>query len=404
MRTLVPLAVAAVGVAALMPVTPSRPRLAHAPAIAAERAEREVPGLGLGWGKLRGWKAASDGWLLTWQPTHGAWLVRAWVPDGPGAVRWRLDAAPWLPGARISRAAAAEWTGNSQSEVVPRERLGRRDWQAGGKRLVGALDGGGPLPSIPAMGGSMWAAAFAGLLLAGALARAAFPGVISRGWRSATVWAALAGALLLPGLLPLAARSLDVGVRPWVAELSLVATGATVLVALAIGAYRFPAKTGRPPALWTGFALAAGLLAGRLHAPDWLVDTAGLPWRAPVWIVAAVLGGWLAGLAGEGLRELLEPAYRVRPVILAAVGSLAAATSGVWLGPVVAVVLAAGGERGHSSWLATAAAWGWVVGGVVESCAWAAPLRDAALMLVLGVAALAVGNTPQARVTPGETA
>lgn len=398
------LAVAAVGVATLVPVTPSRPRLAHAPKAAAERAEREVPGLGLGWGKLRGWAAANDGWLLTWQPTHGAWLVRAWVPDGPGAVRWRLDAAPWLPGARLSRAAAAERTGSSQSEVVPRERLGRRDWQAGGERLVGALDGGGPLPSIPPIGGRAWAAAFAGLLLAGALARTAFPGVISRRWRSATLWAALAGALLLPGSLPLAARGLGVGVRPWVAELSLVATGAAVLTALAIGAYRFPAKTGFPPVLWTGFALAAGLLAGRLHAPDWLVDTAGLPWRAPVWIVAAMLGGWLAGLAGEGLRELLEPVYRVRPVVLALVASFAAATAGVWLGPVVAVVLAAGGERGHASWLATAAAWGWVVGGVVQGCAWTAPLRDAFLMLGLGVAALGAGNTPHERVTPGEAA
>lgn len=384
----------AVGAALLVPVTPSRTRLAHAPTLAAARAEREVPGLGLGWGKLRGWNVVEDGWLLTWQPTHGAWLVRAWVPDGPGDVRWRLDAAPWLPGARLSRTAAAGRIGHGQSEVVARERLGRRDWQGGERRLVGALDAGGALPQVPPVGGAPWAAAFAGLLLAGALARTAFPGVISRGWRSMSLWATLAGVALLPVSLPLAARSMTVGVRPWVAELALVATGATVLVALAVGAYRLPAKSGCPPLAWAGSALAAGLLAGRLHAPDWLVNVAGLSWRPGVWIVTAILGGWLAGMAGEGLRELLEPVYRVRAVILAALAAFATWTAGAWLGPVVAVVLAAGGERGHSSWLATAAMWGWVVGAVIESCGWVSPLRDALLVLGLGVASLAAARGP----------
>ncbi len=383
---------AAAALAALalqVPVTPSAPPASEAPSAAAARAERELPSLGVPWGKVRGWERVGDGWTVTWQPAHGMWLVRAWVPDDPGDPLWRLDAASWLPGVRLSQRAARALTGREDGLAQGRERLGRRDWLLGHTRLVGALPAGGRLPADPGRDDPVPEAVLAGLLLAGAAARHLVPGVPGRFWRQAVGWAALALLPLLPQLSALVEPAFRAGVRPWVGELAFGAAATLLLGAIAFAAQRFPAAAGRAPGGCLGLALAVGVVAGRLHPAPWLLDVAGLPLRLPALAALAVLLGWLMGLAGDGLRELVRPAGRLRAALLAAVALAAVVLAGPWLGVALAVVAAAAVERGSGSWAAVAGVWGWVFGSVWALAQWEGALRDALLLLLLGVAVAA---------------
>lgn len=375
-----------------LPVARESGRAAQSPADAARRAEREMPALGLVWGKLRGWERLDDGWSLLWQPAHGAWLVRAWVPNGPGDVRWRLEVARWLPGARLSQGAARVLLGNPVEPGSWREQLGRRDWLIGDRQLAGALPAGSGVPRPVGRGDPTWPFLLGGFVLAGALARVVFPGVVAVGWRRA-VYLCLA---LLAAAVPLATaigvRSFQPGVRPWVTQLAFLASTYGVLAAAAAAIARYAPKRGSVAAWSLPLVLAIGLLAGRLHPHPRLVELAGLGPRLLLWAGLSVVGGWLVVLAAEGLRDLLEPVHAVRPVLLAAGGVMAVLGAGPWAGPMCAVLVSAAIEKGAAMWLGVAALLGWIVGSVLAGCGWAAPLRDAVLLLAVAcaVAALAL--------------
>jgi hypothetical protein len=383
---------APVVLALAVPVPREHARMAQSPTEAARRAEREMPALGLVWGKLRGWERIDDGWSLLWQPAHGAWLVRAWVPNGPGEVRWRLEVARWLPGARLSQGAARVMLGHPAEPGSWREQLGRRDWLIGDRQLAGALPAGSSVPQPARWDDPTWPFLLGGLLLAGALARVVFPGVVAVGWRR-SVYLCLA---LLAAAVPLATaigvRSFQPGVRPWVTQLAFLASALGVLAAAAVAIARYAPKRGSAAAWSLPLVLAIGLLAGRLHPHPRLLDLAGLGPRLLIWAGLSVVGGWLVVLAAEGLRDLLEPIHGVRPVLLATGSVLAVLGAGPWTGPACAVLVSAAIEKGAAMWLGVAAVWGWIVGSVLAGCGWAAPLRDAAVLLTAAclVAALAL--------------
>jgi hypothetical protein len=371
---------AALGAAIVVPVPRGITPACVSPVEAAAAGERAIPSFGLGWGRVRGWRRLADGWEVVWQPSHGAWLLRARLADGRGEPRWGLDAAPWLPGARLSRAAARLMLGRAP---LPQWRLGRRDWVARDRRLIGALPGGRMPPARRPGRESPWAALVVGLLLAGAVSRALQPGPTSYGWRRAVWWTALAVTAFLPWAAPLAVRGFRAGVRPWVGELVFGSVAALLLGALALAALRYPAAPGHAPATLLACALAAGLLAGRLAPVPWAADVAGLSIHALLWVAIAVLGGWLGGLAGDGLRQLLALFRGAGTWLLAGLAVIAVATAGAWLGPLLAVLGGAAGGRGRATWLAAAVSAGWVVGATWATCEWAAPVRDSLLMLLL---------------------
>ena len=372
-----------------VPVPHHQARVAQSPRDAAARAERALPSLGLVRGKLRGWERVGDGWSLLWQPAHGAWLVRAWVPNGPGEVRWRLEVARWLPGARLSQGAAQALLGDQTEPGTWREQLGRRDWRFGERQLAGALPAGAEVPRPRPGRDPVWPFLLGGFLLAGALARAVFPGVVAVGWRRAVYASLVLLAAAAPLVTAVGVRSFQPGVRPWVTQLAFLASAFGVLVAAAAGSARFAPKRGSVAAWTLPLVLAIGVLAGRLHPHPRLLDLAGLGPRLVVWAGLAVVGGWLVVLAAEGLRDLLEPVHAVRPVVLAAGGVLAAASAGPWAGPACAVLISAGIEKGAAMWLGVAAMWGWIVGSVLAGCGWGGPLRDATLLLVAACAVAA---------------
>ncbi|MFH1177594.1 MAG: hypothetical protein V1750_09330, partial [Acidobacteriota bacterium] len=93
--------------AMLVPVGPGVPAAPRSPVAAAQALEGQIPAVGLNWGRVRAWERVGEGWKITWQPAHGAWLLRSWLPDHGGPPPWRLEVAPWLPGARLSLPAAA---------------------------------------------------------------------------------------------------------------------------------------------------------------------------------------------------------------------------------------------------------------------------------------------------------
>ncbi len=374
----------------LVPVTSPAPRAWESPEDAAQRAEREIPSLGLLWGTMRGWERVGPGWTVIWQPSHGAWLLRAWVPDGPQAIRWRLDAAPWLPGVRLSHEAAEVLVGGNRGLARARDRVGRRDWLASGSRLLGALPAGGELPTEREPRPPVIEAVLAGLLLAGAVARHLVPGVPSRGWRRAVAWSAAVLVFSLPQVSALAPATFDPGVRPWVAELAFGTAAVLLLGALVFAAQRFAAIGGPTPVRWLPVALAAGALAGRMAPATWLLAVAGLPVGLVVLAAVAVLAGWLAALAADGLRELLRFSLflRLTALVVLALGGIA--VGGPFVGAALAVVAGAAGERGWGIWMAAAVVWGWVFGSVWALAMWAGALQDALAFLLLGCGAIAV--------------
>jgi hypothetical protein len=375
-----------------VPVTPRFPPAWDSPTHAAERAERDLPALGVLWGKVRGWNRVGEGWTVVWQPSHGMWLVSVWVPDGPSDIKWRIDAAPWLPGVRLSRGAAEALAGGGGRFDQRRERLGRRDWQVGGTRLLGALPAGGELPSAPSQRRPLVQAVLVGLLLAGAVSRHLVPGVPSRGWRRAVLWVALLLLTTLPELPALATVNFQPGVRPWVAELAFGASAVLLLGALVFAALRFPATVGRTPVGWLPLALAVGTLAGRLGPATWLLSVAGLTLRLPVLVGVAVIAGWLAGLAGNGLRELLRFSAFARVLGLSLLTVAGVGLGGSWAGAAVAVVAAAAVERGWGTWMGAGVVWGWVFGSIWTLARWDAALWDSLTFLLLGCAVVAVAQ------------
>ncbi|MGD1147694.1 MAG: hypothetical protein ABR961_07090 [Thermoanaerobaculaceae bacterium] len=380
------------GAAALtVPVPPRGQPAPESPASAAQRAEATLPALGVLWGKVRGWERVGGGWTVFWQPAHGMWVVRAWVPDGGGEIQWRIEAAPWLPGARLSGRAARALTGRDAGTAQERERLARRDWLLDGSRLLGALPAGGELPVRPSRQRPIVEAVLVGLLFAGAAARHLVPGSPSLLWRQLVGWSAALLMPLLPWLSALAPPAFQPGVRPWVGELAFGTAVTISLGGLLFAAQRFPAVAGRAPAAWLPAALAAGVLAGRLEPGEWLLSVAGLTFAVPALASLAVLAGWLGGLAADGLRELLRFMGRARGVALVGLGIGAVAAAGPWLGVALAVVPGAAGDRGRGTWLTTAVVWGWFVGSLWSLAEWESALRDALVLLLLaaGVAAAA---------------
>ena len=384
------------GAVALTVPVPRRGQPAcESPVSAAARAEATLPALGVLWGRVRGWERVGGGWTVFWQPAHGMWLVRAWVPDGGGEICWRIEAAPWLPGVRLSARAASALAGRDAGTAQPRERLARRDWLTGGTRLLGALPAGGELPARKPGPERVAEAVLVGLLLAGAAARHLVPGSPSLLWRQVVGWAAALLVPLLPWLSSVAAPAFQPGVRPWVGEVAFGTAVTVLLGALLFAAQRFPAVAGSAPTAWLPAALAAGVLAGRLEPGEWLLSVAGLTFGVPALAALAVLSGWLAGLAADGLRELLRFMGAARSVALAGLGIGAVVAAGPWLGVAVAVVPAAAGDRGRGTWLTTAAVWGWFVGSLLALAEWESALLDALALLLLaaGVAAVAAITT-----------
>ena len=394
------------GAAALtVPIPPRGQPAPESPESAAERAESTLPALGVLWGKVRGWERVGGGWTVFWQPAHGMWVVRAWVPDDGGEIRWRIEAAPWLPGARLSERAARALTGFDAGTAQERERLARRDWLLDGSRLLGALPAGGELPVRQFRHRPIVEAVLMGLLLAGAAARHLVPGSPSLLWRHVVVWSSALLVPLLPWLSALAPPSFQPGVRPWVGELAFGTAVTILLGALLFAAHRFPAVAGTPPAAWLPAALAIGVVAGRLEPGEWLLSVAGLTFGMPALAALAVLAGWLAGLAADGLRELLRFMGGARGFVLACLGISAVVVAGPWLSVAFAVVAAAAGDRGRGTWLTTSVMWGWVVGSLWSLAEWEPPLQDALVLLLLafGVATVTalvsgVGRTPEASV------
>jgi len=383
---------ASVGLAAAALVLPVPARVAPAPERpqdAAARAEATLPALGVLWGRVRGWERVGAGWTVSWQPTHGVWLVQAWVPDDGHEIRWRIEAAPWLPGTRLSARAARFLAQHEGEPAQARERLARRDWLFPDDRLLGALPAGGELPAQPRARWPIHEALLAGFLLAGAAVRHLVPGSPSRVWRQAVGWSVAVLLPLLPGVAAAAPAAFGAGVRPWVAELAFGAAATMLLGVLLFGAQRFPAVAGSAPAAWLPAALAAGLLAGRLAPAEWLLALAGTPLGAPALMSFAVITGWLAGLAADGVRELLRFLRGARPVALAALGVAGVALPGPWLVAAAAVVPAAAVERGKGTWLATAVVWGWVAGTLWSLAWWEAGQLDALAMLLLSAAVAA---------------
>ncbi len=380
----------------LVPVKPRSPVAWESPADAASRAERDLPSFGLPWGKVRGWSRVGSGWTVIWQPVHGTWLLSAWVPDGPGVVRWRLDAAPWLPGVRLSREAAEVLVGERGAAAQGRERVGRRDWKVGPVRLLGALPAGGDLPAAPPSRWPVTEAVLAGLLLAGAVSRHLVPGVPSPGWRRAVGWAAAILVVSLPQLSALAPATFDPGVRPWVAELAFGTAGVLLLGALVFAALRFPAGAGRVPVAWLPVAVATGTLAGRSEPSTWLVSVAGVPFAVPVLAGLVVLAGWLAALAADGLREMMRFSAVIRIAAMVVLALASVTLGGPWQGVALAVVAGAAVERGWGTWMAVAVVWGWAFGSVWAAAGWGTALWDSSAFLLLGCGAIAVAYLARA--------
>lgn len=373
---------------------PSEPA-AVSPGEAASRAEATVPLLGLVWGKVRGWERRHDGWTVVWQPAHGAWTVRAWVADDASILRHQLDVAPWLPGARLSRAAALLVAGRPGETALAAERLGRRDWEFGSARLLGALRAGPGLGQQPKGRPDPWLAVLAGLVLAGAVTRTVLPGVPSRGWRRATIGASVALLGMLPWLTSLGARFFRAGVRPWVAEVTVGTVAALILAAVVVGAARYPTMCGRPTTWWTvPGAVALGSMAGHAWPMPMTAEIGGLAVRVPAFVALAVVAGWIGTLAADGLRELAALAASGRDFVVVLVALTALLTPGPSLALALAACVAASRGRGEGAFVALAVAWGWVTASFAASCAWPEAGRDTLLLLLATWTTVAIWAVP----------
>lgn len=385
-----PLAVGAMVAAGLLVPVDQYPSPAPRSPVAAARLVEDVSGpVDLSWGKLRAWRRVGDSWLVLWQPSHGAWVLRALVKDDPHPVLWRLQVAAWLPGVRPSEPLARELAGAREAiESRHFERLARRDWEFSGQRLAGAVLLGQDLSEPAARRLGPWPALLAGGILAGALCLVLLPGNITRAWTWVLTGSLVGFVAVVPTAVALGYPAFKVGVRPWVAQLAIFTAVGLACAALSAFAARYGALRGRPRVLELAAAAGLGLAAGRLAPAEVLTSVAGLTARPVVWLVVTLGAGYLAAVAAIGLRELLHPLRRLRLPLLVMVLVAAAATAGAWLGPVAAVLVAAVGPRTRACWTATTLIGFWIVGSTLASCAWVEPVRDAVLLLLGGSGAL----------------
>lgn len=391
--------------ALVLPIPASLPVAPRSPLSAARLAEAAGGPMELAWGKLRGWRWAEGAWLLIWQPAHGAWAVRARVADAGDGVEWRVQAAPWLPGVRLSEALAREVAGvGDQGHAQSLERPARRDWDFAGLRVAGGLPAGRDWVEPPPARLGVWPAALLGAVLVGALCLHLLPGPTTHRFTVALAAGLAALLAVSPSIMALAYGSFRPGVRPWVAQLAWLAAMGVVCVAVLAFAARFGVLGGRPKPVELAVAAALGLLAGRLAPVEPMVAVAGLTARGVVWLAAALGLGYLAAVAAVGLRELLHPVRRLRLLVLAGLGSLAVASAGGWLGIVTAVLVAAAVPRPRAVWTAVTAVGFWIVGGTLASCGWPEPLRDGVVLLLVGSGALTtaalVDGSPRATIAP----
>lgn len=378
-----------VGVAAVLVllVPPARPQLEVARP--APEAVTEAPPLSgsLDPGRLRGWQRSAGGWLLRFQPDHGAWLVGVWVPDAGGPSISQIEVASWLPGARLSAEAAASWGGDGPT--MAQEQLGRRDWSVGGQTLAGALPTGESLPRSGSPPLGLGNALLAGLLVVGALARRLDPGPTDAVWIALAAVGCVGLALLAPSLAPLGGRLYAPEVRPDVTALAWSAGVIVLMGGVLFAAVTCPSFRGAPSELlpW-GFLL--GLAAGRLQPVGWIAELASLPGGLPTLVALALVAGWLAGLAGDGLGALLAPLRFVRWLVLIGSTVILVSGGGVWVGPGLAVVAAVSLGRDGSSWMGLAAMTGVMAGSLGTVCLWPAAQWLAGGVVVAGMAIVMV--------------
>lgn len=365
----------------------SGPHPAHEVTRPAPWAAEEAGNAALPWlarGPLRGWQRLASGWLLRFQPDHGAWLLDVWVSDAGGPPLWHLDAAQWLPGARLSQEAASTWLGTA---VVAREQLGRRDWAGRSLELAGSLPAGGGLPRSDAPSATWLSAVLAGLLLTGATVRRLERRPSDPAWLWLVGAAAIGTAALAPALSPLGGRLLAAEIRPAVAALGWWAGLAMLMGGVLFAAVACPAARGSGPVRLLPWAFILGLAAASAAPVGWVAELSSLEAAIPALAALGVLGGWLAGLAGDGLGALAATLGPARLPLLVAAGVGAVLAGGPFSGPGLAVVAAAAGGREGGAWLGLAAVGGVVMGSLATVCLWPGAQWGAWAALVAGFAA-----------------
>lgn len=321
-------------------------------------------------GPLRGWQRLDSGWLLRFQPDHGAWLLSVWKPDHGGAESFSLEVGEWLPGARLSRELAASWLGDAPA--VPRELLARRDWSVGSTGLAGSLPTGGGLPRSATAPGVALTALLAGLLVAGAVVRRQEPGASDRIWLGLVGLASVAMMVLAPANAPLAARLLAAEVRPLITTAAWWAGVVVLMGGVLFAAVTCPPAMGARRSQDLPWAFLAGVASAGAFPVTWVAEPASLPGVVPTLAALVVLGGWLVGLAGDGLDALLRTFGQARAPLLLGCAAGVLMAGGPLAGPALAVIAAAAGGRQDSAWLGLAAVGGVVTGSLAAVCLWPA--------------------------------
>lgn len=372
------------------------------PAWAVRRAENQAPSLGLLWGKLRAFSREREGWLLVYQPAHGAWVVTVWVPDLDAPERPSLEAASWLPGGRLSASAVQRMSGEEPLGFV--EGLARRDWRLAQGMVVGTLLVAQPMPRKPLASAVSWPLQMAaGLLLAGAVSRRMRPQPRAPRLRRVVMMACVFLVFAVIGTSRLLWPIFAPGIRPFVSLLLFQAFATLVLAVVAACAFVLPAFAHKPSWWSVGLGFCGGWILGLVTAPSWAVVAAAAPSRWMLAVAGPVVAGYLGDLMAAGGRLLLSPLGRLAPAaaVMAAGAGLAVGGWGVAL---AAVLLVAAWPPAQAFFFATALAAGFLPGAWWASVGWWGPLRDALLLSIvvwaaLGVWALAPRGNPGVKAT-----
>ncbi|MCS7182694.1 MAG: hypothetical protein NZ869_06255, partial [Thermoanaerobaculum sp.] len=342
------------------------------PREAAKRAEGQSPSLGLVWGKLRAFTRQGEAWELIYQPAHGAWLVSVLVPDLDAPGRPALTAAPWLPGSRLSLAAAGFLAGGGEA-VGYWERPARRDWLWSTGSVVGGLAAGTPRsPTHPP-----WASwpflVMVSLFLAGAVGRRLLAMPATAGLRRWVLWACV---LLLPaciGLARLWGPLFAAGVRPFISLLLFQVACLLVLGGAAVGLYIFPVFA-QKPAFWpVALGFTGGWLAGFSLAPPWTAALAAVPWRWALLVAGPVIAGYLLDLAATGARILLSPLRRWAGWVAGGLAGVSLWWGGDWGWVLAVLLLFVLWPHGQSFWLAVAVPAGFIPRAWLAGVGWWGP-------------------------------